>query len=129
MTFLLSQGHRHDSAFFHDLFERGFESTQRTGRAKPDKLAADKAYRAKHILKRLRREGIDAVIPKKSNELPTANEPAFDKATYKRRNIVERLIGWLKQWRAIATRYEKLARNYRAMLTLALIERSLRRNA
>ena len=47
--------------------------------------------------------------------------PDFDAATYRRRNVVERLIGWLKQFRRIATRYEKRASNYLAMLTLAAV--------
>jgi transposase len=46
---------------------------------------------------------------------------AFDKATYARRNIVERCNNRLKQWRGLATRYERRAVNYRAMLVLASI--------
>jgi len=46
---------------------------------------------------------------------------AFDKAIYARRNVVERCINRLKQWRGLATRYEKRAANYRAMLVLASI--------
>ena len=45
----------------------------------------------------------------------------FDKAIYARRNVVERCINRLKQWRGLATRYEKRAFNYRAMLVLASI--------
>lgn len=46
---------------------------------------------------------------------------AFDQATYKRRNVVERAINRLKQWRGLATRYEKRALNYRAMVVIASI--------
>ena len=46
---------------------------------------------------------------------------AFDKDTYARRNVVERCNNRLKQWRGLATRYEKRAVNYRAMLVLASI--------
>lgn len=45
----------------------------------------------------------------------------FDKEAYRQRNLVERLINHLKQFRRVATRYEKRAVNYRAMLTLAAI--------
>jgi transposase len=45
----------------------------------------------------------------------------FDQAIYARRNVVERCINRLKQWRGLATRYEKRAVNYRAMLVLASI--------
>ena len=51
---------------------------------------------------------------------------AFDRETYRRRNVVERCVGWLKECRRIATRFEKLALNYLAMLKLAMIERYLR---
>lgn len=46
---------------------------------------------------------------------------AFDRAIYTRRNVVERCINRLKQWRGLATRYEKRAVNYRAMTVLASI--------
>jgi len=68
----------------------------------PEKLAADKAYRASHILERLEKENIKAVIPQKSNA--KVKQKFFDDLTYCGRNVVERLIGWLKQWRAVATR-------------------------
>jgi transposase len=44
---------------------------------------------------------------------------AFDRAVYARRNVVERCINRLKQWRGLATRYEKRAANYRAMVVIA----------
>ncbi|HYD30821.1 MAG TPA: transposase, partial [Azospirillaceae bacterium] len=61
---------------------------------------------------------ITPVIPTKSNERP---DPAFDRAAYRERNRVERLINKLKQFRRIATRYEKRAVNYLAMITIAAI--------
>ena len=57
-----------------------------------------------------------SVIPTGADEAP---DPAFDRAAYRERNVVERLINRLKQWRRIATRYEKRADNYLAMLTIA----------
>jgi transposase len=50
----------------------------------------------------------------------------FDKETYKRRSIVEKCIGWMKECRRIGTRFEKLAINFLAMVKLAMIKRSLR---
>jgi transposase len=47
--------------------------------------------------------------------------PAFDPVIYKRRNVIERAFSHLKDWRRVATRYDKLARNFRATVTLALI--------
>ena len=45
--------------------------------------------------------------------------PGFDREAYRRRNVVERCVGRLKQWRSVATRYEKRAVNYRAMVVIA----------
>ncbi len=66
----------------------------------------------------LRRRGIWAVIPTRNNE---QRSPTFDRAAYRERNAVERLINRLKQFRRIATRYEKRAVNYLGMLTIAAI--------
>jgi transposase len=62
--------------------------------------------------------GIGAVILTKAGK---AADPAFDRNAYRERNVVECLINRLKQWRRIATRYEKRAANYQAMLTTAAI--------
>jgi transposase len=67
----------------------------------------------------LKGRGIGVVIPTKSDEAP---DPAFDRVAYRERNVVERLINRLKQWRRIATRYEKRAANYQAMLILAAVQ-------
>lgn len=58
------------------------------------------------------------VIPTKSNERP---QPHFDWELYRERNRVERCINRLKQYRRVATRYEKLAVTYLAMVTIAAI--------
>ena len=71
--------------------------------------------------------GIEAVIPHRENETARHDpEVEFDKATYKRRSIVEQTIGWLKECRRIGTRFEKLAINFLAMVKLAMIKRTLR---
>ena len=66
----------------------------------------------------LRRRGIRPVIPTKCNERRLAT---FDRELYRERNRVERLINRLKRYRRIATRYEKLAVNFLAMVTIAAI--------
>jgi transposase len=81
-------------------------------------LAADKAYNNRRIRQYLRRHKIGIVIPRKSNE---RRRGPFNKAAYRQRNTVERLFNRLKQNRRIATRYEKRAVNYLAMLTIASI--------
>ncbi|HYI84534.1 MAG TPA: transposase, partial [Acetobacteraceae bacterium] len=66
----------------------------------------------------LRRRHIRAVIPSKSDQ---RRRPGFDRAAYRRRNRVERLINRLKRFRRIATRYEKRAANYLGMVTIGMI--------
>ena len=75
-----------------------------------------------------RRHGVRAVIPEKAKPhgRKRGRPPVFDKAAYKRRNVVERCIGWLKICRRIATRSEKLAVHFLAMVKLAMIQRCLR---
>ncbi len=50
---------------------------------------------------------------------PGRRRPGFDREAYRRRNVVERCVNRLKQWRSVATRYEKRAVNYRAMVVIA----------
>lgn len=87
-------------------------------RVRPRRVAGDKAYSSRKVRGYLRRRGIKAVIPRKANE---RRNPRFDRAAYRERNRVERLINRLKQFRRVATRYEKLAASYLAMVTLAAV--------
>ncbi len=87
-------------------------------RLRPRRAAGDKGYSSPTALRHLRRRHIRAVIPSKSNQ---RRQPDFDRAAYRRRNRVERLINRLKQFRRIATRYEKRAANYLAMVTIGMI--------
>jgi transposase len=94
-------------------------------RTRPFRLAGDKGYDVPRIRQWLRSHHITAVIPekRKPHGRKPGRPPAFDRDTYRRRNVVERSIGWLKHARRIATRYEKLAVNFLAMLKLAMIQR------
>jgi transposase len=84
-------------------------------RRNPRALVGDKAYNSGAFRACLRRRHIRAVIPRFCSERRVAR---FDRAAYRERNRVERLINRLKQYRRIATRYEKCADNYLAMLQL-----------
>ncbi len=95
-------------------------------RTRPRRLAGDKAYSAPRIRKALRRRGIGAVIPRREDELKRRRVP-FDRQTYRRRSIIEQRIGWIKESRRIATRYEKLALNFLAMVKLTMIQSYLQR--
>jgi transposase len=76
----------------------------------------------------LKRHRISAVIPTRDNPNESAQrpDPNFDKATYRRRNVIERCIGWMKESRRIVTRFEKLAVNFLAMIKLGMIDRCFR---
>ena len=79
----------------------------------PKRLIADKAYDVDSLREWLKARRIRAVIP--STAARTVPYP-LDRAAYRRRNLIERLFGRLKNWRRIATRYDRLARNYLAAL-------------
>ena len=97
-------------------------------------MIADKAYSNSIIRDYLTGRGINVVIPQKSNEKASRKNkgaaggrpPAFDAVLYKGRNVVERHFGLAKQWRGIATRYEKLAITYRATAVLCAVVAWLR---
>ena len=120
MAFILTGGERHEQPVLPLLMERG--AVKRPGRGRPrirpDRLAGDKGYSSQAVRRYLKERGIGVVIPTKADEEP---DPAFDRAAYRERNVVERLINRLKQFRRLATRYEKRAANYLAMLTIAAI--------
>ncbi|MFE2693909.1 transposase [Streptomyces mirabilis] len=89
--------------------------------------ASDKGYSSRAIRTWLRRRGIGHTIPERTDQVRNrlrrgsrgGRPPAFDKQLYKRRNVVERCFNRLKQWRGIATRYDKTAESYQAAVTLA----------
>lgn len=121
IALLLTAGERHEQSVFAPLMEGG--AVKRPGgrgrpRRRPKRLVGDKGYSSGKVRRYLRRHGIGATIPKKQDERP---QRTFDRALYRERNRVERLINRLKQYRRVATRYEKLAVNFLAMVTIAAI--------
>ncbi len=92
----------------------------------PVALAGDKGYRADWIDDYLLDLEIRPVIPSKENEDRDARPVAFEREDYRRRNIVERLIGWLKESRRVFSRFEKTALNFVGMIKMAFIHRYLR---
>ena len=87
-------------------------------RLRPARLVADKGYTSAAFRSYLHRYHIRCTIARRSNE---RRRGSFNKQHYRKRNIVERLINRLKQFRRIATRYEKRATNFAAMITIASI--------
>ena len=86
------------------------------GEDQPEVVLADAAYDADHLRAAVDAAGAVAVIP---NNPSRAAKPPFDKHLYKERHLIECCFAKLKQFRRVATRYEKTARNYLAVVTLA----------
>ena len=98
-------------------FERALGEVRLRGRrgrprCRPVKLAADKGYSDPRIRRWLARHGIRAVIPRRKDQRPDDGRVRFDREAYRRRSVVERCVGWLKECRAVATRFDELAVNY-----------------
>lgn len=104
-------------------------------RTRPERLRGDKAYSSRAIREHLRCRGIAAVIPEPSDQIGHRKRrgsrggrpPVFDVADYKARNVVERGFNSIKQWRGLATRYDKHAIIYRGAAVLRAITLWLKR--
>lgn len=120
ITAVLTGGERHEQIALEAVLDQG--AIRRPGpgrpRLRPRRVAGDKGYSSPTARKRLRRRGIRPVIPTRSDQ---RRQPTFDRAAYRRRNAIERLIARLKQARRIATRYEKRGINYLAMVFIGFI--------
>ena len=99
---------RNDIAFAHDLID-GFAA---------DVTIADKGYDADHLCERITQTGGEVVIPPKRNR---SFKRPYDAELYKERNIIERFFNKLKQFRRVATRYDKLLANFMGFVKLAAI--------
>ena len=116
----VTAGQAHESTRFESLID--------AVRRRPQAIAGDKAYDMPRIRRWCRRHRIKVVIPekRKPHGRKRGRPPQLDRSAYRRRNVVERCIGWLKCCRRIATRFEKLATHFAGMIKLAIIQRYLR---
>lgn len=131
MVLVLTAGNVNDTTVFAQLI--GSVSVPRNTpgrpRTRPDHVLADKGYSSRANRELLRRRGISHTIPEPSDQAANrarrgsagGRPVGFDKARYKRRNVVERGFCQLKHWRGLATRYDKHARNYLGGITLAAL--------
>jgi transposase len=98
-------------------------------RTRPDAVLGDKAYSSRGNRELLRAKGVKTVIPQPSDQIghrkrrgsAGGRPPAFDPDAYKGRNVIERSFNDHKQWRGLATRYDKLAAVYRGGVVLRAI--------
>ncbi len=129
LAVVLTPGQRHDSTQLEpvlDAIRVPRPGNQGRPRKRPDHLIADKGYSYDRCRRVLRRRGIRHTMPERDDQRARratrpGRRPRFDRDTYRRRNVVERAVNRLKQYRAIATRYAKRAVNYRAMVVIASI--------
>lgn len=128
---LLGPGQGNDSPMFRHVLAAINVSRSGPGRprTRPDRVLADKAYSSRGNRRLLRRRGIVAVIPEPSDQIghrkrrgSRGGRPVnYDPAAYRGRNVVERSFNVFKNWRGLATRYDKLASTYRGGVVLASI--------
>lgn len=131
LVMLLGPGQGGDSPMFEHVMKS--LSVPRVGpgrpRTTPVRALGDKAYSSRANRQFLRQRGIQAVIPERSDQIANRQRRgskggrpvSYDTEAYKRRNVVERSFNIFKQWRALATRYDKLALTYRGGVILRAI--------
>ena len=128
---LTGPGQANDSPMFPVLLAHLRVERRGPGRPRttPDAVLGDKAYSARAHRVLLRSRGIKAVIPEPSDQIRNRKRrgsrggrpPTLDTAAYRGRNVVERSFNTVKQWRGLATRYDKLAIVYRGAAVLRAI--------
>lgn len=127
---LLSAGQRHESAFFQGAMN-AIRVPQPVGRLRkrPEAVAGDRGYDSGENRRWCHRKNIESVIPvRKGLRSGPGRPPTCDEKKYERRNpVVERCVGHLKECRRVATRYEKKASHYEAMVRWAFVGQYLKR--
>jgi transposase len=118
----VTPGQRHESRAFESTMQRVYLRRRRGRPRWPRRLAGDKGYSYPRIRRWLSRRRIGRVIPTRKDQPRAAD---FDKVAYRKRNIIERVVGWYKESRRLLTRFEKLAVNYVAFWIIASLVRLL----
>lgn len=128
---IVTGGQRNDGAMLTQILDEVRVPRLGPGRprTRPHAVIADRAYATGVNRSELRRRAIKVVIPDKRDQAAArmrcgrrgGRPPGFDAEAYKRRNFVQRFFAVAKQWRGIATRYDKLAVTYRAAVSLCAV--------
>lgn len=130
LAMVVTGGQRNDGVMLKDTLEDIYVPRP-TGRPRttPEVVLADRGYTSGVNRRYLRAHHIKMVIPQKTNEIAARQKkgsqggrpPGLDVEAYKGRNVVERSFNSVKQWRGLATRYDKLATTYRSATVLHAI--------
>lgn len=125
----VTAGQVHESTQFEAVLN-AIRIPQRIGpaRSRPRRVAGDKGYSFPRIRRWLRQHAIEAIIPQREDQRQQhrGRPLKFDRQAYRKRTVIERCIGWLKESRLVGTRFEKLALNYVATVQVAMIRRYLK---
>lgn len=119
----ITAGQAHESTQFERLMQE-VRPPRREGW--PDQAAGDKGYSYPRVRRWLARRCVEAVIPQRSDQIARDGDLGLDRRVDKRRSVVERCVGWLKECRRVGTRFDKLAASFMAFVRLAFIQRYLR---
>jgi len=124
ITVEVTPGQTHEATMLEALLD-GVSIGGKPGRPRErfEVVSGDKGYDGEPSREVIRSRGSQPLIPsrKRSDGSYPERAEGFDKKQYKRRNVVERLIGRLKEYRRIATRYDKLAESFKAFIIIGFI--------
>ncbi|WUT15950.1 IS5 family transposase [Streptomyces virginiae] len=139
LSIVLTLGNVNDATAFGEVLDGIRVPRAAAGRPRttPERVLGDKAYSSRAIRHLLRRRGIAVTIPERRDQEANRRRrgrlggrpPAFDKEIYRDRNVVERCFARIKQFRAVATRFDELADRYRTGIVLASLVLWLREPA
>ena len=126
LAFVLTGGQVADTSMFTDVLDEIHVSGRGHARTRPDRVLADKGYPSKKNRAWLRERGIKSTIPERADQIANRRKRPGrpidfgdeQKERYKGRNVVERCFSFIKQWRGLASRYDKTACSYAAGLCL-----------
>ncbi|MGO1286540.1 MAG: transposase [Brachybacterium sp.] len=127
LAFVLTGGQVADTSMFGCVLDEIRVPGSGPACTRPDRVLADKGYPSKKNCAWLRERGIKATIPERDGQIAKRRKRPGgpidfgdeQQERYKGRNVVERCFSFVKQWRGLASRYDKTARSYAAGLSLS----------
>jgi transposase len=122
----VSAGQRNECELALELLAPARVRHEQRVRTRPQRVCADRGYSTRSIRRYLAERRIQAVIPWRRDQEQDRRGKRLDQRVYRQRNVVERLVGFVRECRRIGTRFEKLALNYLAIVHLGFIRRCLR---